>query len=60
MLEDYANVFNERNLYLRFSGLMKAFIESFKGSEIKGIVAKRGTLFNHYYAEFRYHLYCAY
>ena len=60
MLEDYANVFNERNLYLRFSGLMKAFIESFKGSEIKGNVAKRGTLFNHYYAEFRYHLYCAY
>ncbi|KKL81444.1 hypothetical protein LCGC14_1994680 [marine sediment metagenome] len=60
MLEDYANVFNERKLYLRFSGLMQAFIESFKGSKIKGNVAKRGTLFNHYYSEFRYHLYCAY
>ena len=60
MLEDYANVFNERKLYLRFNGLMKAFIESFKGTKIKSNVAKRGALFNHYYSEFRYHLYCAY
>ena len=60
MLEDYANVFNEKKIYLRFSGLMKAFIDSFKGTKIKGDVAKRGTLFNHYYPEFRHHLYCAY
>ena len=60
MLEDYANVFNERNLYFRFSNLLKAFIESFKGKKIKGNLAKRGALFNHYYSEFRYHLYCAY
>ncbi len=60
MLEDYANVFNERILYLRFNGLVKAFIESFKGIKIQGNVAKRGTLFNQYYSEFKYHLYCAY
>jgi len=59
MLEDYSNVFNERKLYLRFNGLVKAFIESFKGIKIQGNVAKRGTLFNHYYSEFKYHLYCA-
>jgi len=60
MLEDYVNVFNERKLYLRFNGLVKAFIESFKGIKIQGDVVKRGTLFNHYYSEFKYHLYCAY
>ncbi len=60
MLEDYANVFNEKKLYFRFSNLLKAFIESFKGKKIKGNIAKEGALFNHYYSEFRYHLYCAY
>ena len=60
MLEDYAKVFNERKLYFRFSNLLKAFIESLKGKKIIGEVAKRGALFNHYYTEFRHHLYCAY
>ena len=60
MLEDYANVFNERKLYLRFNGLMKVFIENCKETKIKGNVARRVSLFNHYYSEFRYQLYCAY
>lgn len=60
MLEDYASIFNRRKLFLRFNGLQKAFIEKYKGTIIKCKVAAKGHLFNHYFNEYKYHLYSAY
>lgn len=60
MLEDYAKIFNQRKLFLRFNGLQKAFIEKHKGIKIIGKVATKGHLFNHYFNEYKYHLYSAY
>ena len=60
MLDDYANIFNQRKLFLRFNGLQKVFIEKFKGIKIVGKMLEKGRLFNHYFTEFKYHLYSAY
>ncbi len=60
MLEDYANIFNQRKLFLRFNGLQKAFIEKHKGAKIKGGIIAKHNLFIHYFNEYKYHLYSAY
>ncbi len=60
MLEDYANIFNQRKLFLRFNGLQKAFIEKHKGAKIKGGIIAKHNLFIHYSNEYKYHLYSAY
>ena len=60
MLEDYANIFNKRKLFLRFNGLQKGYIEKFKENQIKGKIATKYNLFNHYFNEYKYHLYSAY
>ena len=60
MLEDYANIFNNRKLYLKFNGLQKAFFDKLKDSKILSASNKRWTLFMHYFIEFKYHLYSAY
>jgi hypothetical protein len=56
MLEDYANIFNKRKLFLRFNGLQKGYI----GTKIKDKVLTKHILFNHYFNEYKYHLYSAY
>ncbi len=60
MLEDYANIFNKRKLFLRFNGLQKAFFEKLKNVKIEGKVAEKTRLFDHYFTEYKYHLYSAY
>ena len=60
MLEDYANIFNKKKLFLRFNGLQKAFIEKSKEIKIKGEIVAKHDLFNHYFTEYKYHLYSAY
>ena len=60
MLEDYANIFNKKKLFLRFNGIQKVFFEKLKGTEVAGKVAEKWHLFNHYFNEFKYHLYSAY
>ena len=60
MLEDYVNIFNKKNLFLRFNGLQTAFIEKIKGKKVEGVKLVKVNLFNHYFTEYKYHLYSAY
>ena len=55
MLEDYASIFNKRKLFLRFNGLQKAFFEKIKNIKIEGKIAEKRRLFDHYFAEYKYH-----
>ncbi len=60
ILEDYANIFNRRNLFLRFNGLLTTFRKNLEGVKIVGNVRVRNDLFHHYFHEYRYHLFSAY
>lgn len=60
MLEDYANIFNKKKLFLRFNGLFSTFSENLKGTKIISEFAERFHLFHHYFTEYKYHLYSAY
>ncbi len=60
MLEDYANIFNKRKLFLRFNGLQQRYIEKYIGTKTKDKALTKHNLFNHYFNEYKYHLYSAY
>jgi len=60
MLEDYAKIFNQKKMFLRYNGLQIAFFEKLEGIEVVGKVVEKWHLFNHYFNEFKYHIYSAY
>ena len=60
MLEDYVNIFNRRKLFLGFNGLQKGYIEKQVGKKTMGKVLTKHNLFNHYFNEYKYHLYSVY
>ena len=60
MLLNYAKIFNEKKLFLKFNGLQLAFVNQLKELEISGEILDNLKLFSHYYNEFLHHSYSVY
>ena len=60
MLLNYAEIFNEKKLFLKLNGLQQAFRNKLKDFKIIGEILNKQKLFSHYYNEFLHHSYSAY
>jgi len=60
MLLNYAEIFNEKKLFLKFNGLQLIFINKLNDSDRNEEILNKQKLFSHYYNEFLHHSYSAY